>query len=349
MNSNPKSAVLLAFALGVLLYVVYTLRYTLLLLWVSVLMAVLLSPIVDWISRWSIKGRRPGPGFSLLIFLCGIAVALGLFSWLVVPPIVRDARGLSQQLPDHVQHLVNWAHQHLPMSSHLDENDLKRYAELLIGGIGGVFRNVTSGVVQFITVILLAAYFILDGKTSFDWMVSLFPAGQQGRLRATLERGGSRMRRWLGGQGLLMLAQGITATIAYWLLHVRYFYALGVLAAIFNIIPVLGPVLTLIVAGLVAALDGFGKVLGVTIFYLVYHNLENAFLNPRIMKARVHLPAVAIIVSIVIGEAVAGILGVLIAVPTAALIAELISEYLIKSNTAPGSPEPALPVQLASK
>jgi len=341
--------VLLAFALGVLLYVAYTLRYTLLLLWVSVLMAVLLTPIVEWISGWSIKGRHPGPGLSLLIFFFVIAVALSLFFWLVVPPIVRDARGLSQQLPDHVQSWLNWAHQHVPMTSHLDENDLKRYAELLIGGIGDVFRNLTSGMVKFVTVILVAAYFILDGKTSFDWMVSLFPAGQQTRLRATLERGGSRMRRWLGGQGLLMLAQGITALLAYWLLHVRYFYVLGLLAAIFNIIPVLGPVLTLVAAGLVAALDGFGKVVGVTIFYLVYHNLENAFLNPRIMKSRVHLPAVAIIVSIVIGDAIAGIVGVLIAVPTAALIAEIVNEYLIKRNTPPVSAEPAHPVQLASK
>ena len=337
MNGNSKSAVLLAFALGVLLYVAYTLRTTLLLLWVSVLVAVLLTPIVDWISRWSIKGRHPGPGFSLLIFFFGIAIALGLFFWLAFPPIVRDARGLSQQLPDHVQRWLNWAHQHLPMTARLDQNDLKRYAELLIGGIGDVFRNVTNGMVKFVTVILLAAYFILDGQASFEWMMALFPREQQPRLRATLERGGSRMRRWLGGQGLLMLAQGVTALLAYWLLHVRYFYVLGLLAAIFNIIPVLGPVLTLVAAGLVAALDGFGKVLGVTIFYLVYHNLENAFLNPRIMKSRVHLPAVTIIISLVIGEAVAGIVGVLIAVPTAALISEIVREYLIKPHTEPAS------------
>jgi predicted PurR-regulated permease PerM len=327
--------VVLAFALGVLLYVAYILRTTLLLLWVSVLVAVLLRPIVDWISSWHIKGRHPGPGLSLLIFFFGIGVALGLFFWLAVPPIVRDARGLSQQLPDHVQRWLSWAHQHLPMAARIDENDIKRYAEVLIGDVGDLFRNVTNGMVKFITVILLAAYFILDGKSSFDWMIALFPREQQPRLRATLERGGSRMRRWLGGQGLLMLAQGVAATLAYWLLHVRYFYVLGLLAAIFNIIPVLGPVLTLIAAGLVAALDGFGKVLGVTIFYLVYHNVENAFLNPRIMKSRVHLPAVTIIISIVIGDAVAGIVGVLIAVPTAALLAEIIREYLIKPHTEP--------------
>ncbi len=329
----------LAFLLGVAVYVVYTLRHTLLLLWVSVLVAVLLGPIVDWISHWHIKGHHPGPGLSLLIFFFGLAVAFGLLFWLAFPPILRDARGLSQQLPQHIQRWLDWAHQHVPMTNRLDENDIKRYAELLIGSVGDVFSNITNGAVKFITVILLAAYFILDGKTAFDWMMSLFPPQQQPRLRATLERGGSRMRRWLGGQGLLMLAQGTTALLAYGLLHVRYFYVLGLLAAIFNIIPVLGPVLTLVVAGLVAALDGFGKVIGVTIFYLVYHNLENAFLNPRIMESRVHLPAVTIIISLVIGEAVAGIVGVLIAVPTAALISEIIREYLIKPHESPTEPD----------
>lgn len=339
MNGNSKSAVVLTFVLGVLLYVAYTLRYTLLLLWVSVLLAVLLTPIVDWISRWNIKGRHPGPGLSLLIFFFGVAVALGIFFWLAFPPILRDARGLSQQLPDHVQRWLNWAHLHVPITARLDESDIKRYAELLIGSVGDLFKNITNGMVKFITVILLAAYFILDGKTAFDWMMALFPREQQPRLRATLERGGSRMRRWLSGQGVLMLAQGAAALLAYWLLHVRYFYVLGLLAAIFNIIPVLGPVLTLLVAGLVAALDGFGKVAGVTIFYLVYHNLENAFLNPRIMKSRVHLPAVTIIISLVVGEAVAGVVGVLIAVPTAALISEIIREYLIKPHTEPSATE----------
>lgn len=340
MNNNSKSAVLLASALAVGFYVVYTLRATLLLLWISVLMAVLFTPIVDWISSWSIRGHHFSRGASLLILIAGVAIVLGLFFWLAFPPIVRDARALSQQMPEYVQRFVDWEHQHLPATAHLDVEDLKRYAELLIGGIGGLFRNLTSGVLQFITVVLLAAYFILDGDIAFDWTISLFPAGQQGRLRATLERGGSRMRRWLAGQGLLMLILGGASTLTFWLLHVRYFYVLGLLAAIFNIIPVLGPVLTLISAGLVAALDSFGKVLGVTAFYLIYHNLESIFLQPRIMKARVHLPAVAIVVAIVIGDAVAGVLGVIIAVPTAALISELISEYVIKKNTVPAPAEP---------
>jgi predicted PurR-regulated permease PerM len=331
--------VLLAFVLGVAVYAVYTLRYTLLLVWVSVLVAVLLGPIVDWISRWHVGRHHPGPGLSLLILLSALTIATGVFLWLALPPILRDARGLSQQLPEHIRRWLDWAHQHIPMTTRLDENDVKHYAELLIGGVGDLFSNVTNVAVKFITVILLAAYFILDGKTAFDWMMSLFPRQHQPRLRATLERGGSRMRRWLSGQGLLMLAQGTTALLAYWLLHVRYFYVLGLLAAVFNIIPVLGPVLTLVVAGLVAALDGFGKVLGVTIFYLVYHNLENAFLNPRIMESRVHLPAVAIIISLVIGDAVAGIVGVLIAVPTAALISEIIREYLIRPHESPAERE----------
>ena len=108
------------------------------------------------------------------------------------------------------------------------------------------------------------------------------------------------MRRWLSGQALLMLIHGASATLAFGLLHLHYFYLLGVFAGVINIIPVLGPVLTVVAAGLVAATQGLTKVLGAVIFFVVYHNLENVLLTPRIMSKETHLPAVTILVALVI-------------------------------------------------
>jgi predicted PurR-regulated permease PerM len=113
-----------------------------------------------------------------------------------------------------------------------------------------------------------------------------------------------------------MLIHGASATTAFALLGMHYFYLLGVFAGVVNIIPVLGPVITLIVAGAVAAIHSTGKLVGVIIFYVLYHNAENAFLSPRIMEAKVRIPAVTIVVALVIGDGLAGILGILISVPT---------------------------------
>ena len=126
---------------------------------------------------------------------------------------------------------------------------------------------------------------------------------------------------------LLMLILGGSSTIVFGFLGVRYFYALGVFAGLANFVPVLGPIATVIVAGLVAAIDSWMKVLGVVIFYLVYQQVENAYLTPRIMRSTVGLPGVAVLVALVIGSELAGVVGAVVAVPSAALMSTFIDEY----------------------
>jgi predicted PurR-regulated permease PerM len=85
---------------------------------------------------------------------------------------------------------------------------------------------------------------------------------------------------------------------------------------------------------LVAAVDSWGRVIGVAIFYAIYLQVENSFLVPRIMKSRVGLPGLAILVALLIGSALAGVVGAMVAVPTAVLVAELINEYLVNKTPA---------------
>lgn len=137
------------------------------------------------------------------------------------------------------------------------------------------------------------------------------------------------MGQWLLGQGSLMLILGLASTSVYALLGVRYPYALGVLTGLLNIVPVLGAAVSIGLALIVAALDSWGRVLGVAIFYVVYLWIENWFLTPRIMRSRVGLPSLAILVALMLGFALQGVAGALVAIPTAVLAAVLIDEYLV--------------------
>jgi predicted PurR-regulated permease PerM len=94
-----------------------------------------------------------------------------------------------------------------------------------------------------------------------------------------------------------MLILGVTSTIVYLSLHIRYAYALGVLTGLLNIVPVLGAAVCIALALLVAAIDSWGRVLGIAIFYVIYLQVENSYLTPRIMKNRVDLPGLAILVA----------------------------------------------------
>jgi predicted PurR-regulated permease PerM len=127
------------------------------------------------------------------------------------------------------------------------------------------------------------------------------------------------------------LILGSFSALVLGLLKVRYFYAIAVFAGLANFVPILGPILTVIVAGIIAALDSWTKLLGVVIFYAVYQQVESAYLTPRIMRATVDLPGISVIVALTIGGELAGLLGAIVAVPTAALIATLVDELIIRS------------------
>ena len=83
-----------------------------------------------------------------------------------------------------------------------------------------------------------------------------------------------------------------------------------------------------------AAIDSWGRVLGVAIFYMIYLQVENSWLTPRIMKNSVGLPALAILVALLLGAALAGVPGAMVSVPTAALVAVLVDEYLVHKDAA---------------
>ncbi|MGA8670768.1 MAG: AI-2E family transporter, partial [Terracidiphilus sp.] len=128
------------------------------------------------------------------------------------------------------------------------------------------------------------------------------------------------------------LILGLTSTIVYLFLHVRYAYALGALTGLLNAIPIIGAAVCIALTLLVAAIDSWGRVIGVAIFYGIYLQVENSFLVPRIMKSRVGLPGLAILVALLIGSAVAGVVGALVSVPTAVLVTELVDEYLVNKS-----------------
>jgi predicted PurR-regulated permease PerM len=104
------------------------------------------------------------------------------------------------------------------------------------------------------------------------------------------------------------------------------------LMGLFNIIPVAGGVITILLAAGVAALDSWGKMAGVLIFYAVYIQVENAYLTPKIMKNSVNLPGLAVLVALLIGTNLSGVVGAMVAVPTAALIAVFMNEYLVQKD-----------------
>ena len=332
-----RSDILFAFALALGCYLAWLIRESLVLIYVSALFAVVLNPAVHFIAKIRIRGWQLSKGVAVLLLLLAVGATFGLFVSLALPPVVRDLQEFVREAPTRLPALLEKV-KGVPFVKNIDATEMSsRLQDLVTQGASILFFSLRGGVSNLFNLIMgliLVVYFILEGDHAYHWFLSFFPLAHRERLGRTLQRAEMRIGKWLLGQGCLMLILGACSTIVFLCLHVRYAYALGVLAGMLNLIPVAGAAASIVLAALVAAIDSSGAALGVTVFYLVYIQIENSILIPRIMKNSVDLPGLAILIALLIGSALEGILGAMVSIPTAVLVTVLIDEYLVHKEPA---------------
>lgn len=333
---KAKNTVLFAFAIVVLLILAYVLRHPLLLIYVSCIFAIVLSSAVQGTMKLRIGKWRPNRGVAILLILAGVLAGFTILFLFGLPPVISDLQQLFARFPQELNALRNHVRS-VPFLNQIDSSRIQQYAAAVLAAIPQILGSIAGLIAAIAGIAILTAYLILEGEQVFAWSLSLFSPEQSSRLKPVLITAAERMRKWLIGQALLMLILGLSSITVFGLLGVRYFYLLGVFAGLANFIPLLGPVVTVILAGLIAALDSWGKLIGVLIFFFVYQQIENAILTPKIMKATVELPASAVLIALLIGAELAGVAGAMMAVPTAVLGSVLIDAFVIRKNT--GTPK----------
>ena len=330
-----RSDIIFTFALGIGLAIAYQLREELALLYVSALFAVVLMPVLRVVQRIKIGKWSPGRGSAIAIILAVVGGAITLFVLFALPPVIRDGREFVKELPTRGPEMLS-RFKHLPFASRLNVTALNaklqdyasNFATYLVTSVSAW----ASKVFKIIAGVVLTIYFMLEGELAYHWVLSFFAPHRRERLNQTLLRADVRMGRWLLGQATLMLILGLYSTVVFTLLHVRYSYALGVVMGVTNIIPVIGALVSMALVIIAAAMDSWMRVLYVLIAYGIYAQVENSYLTPKIMQSSVDLPGLAIIVSLIIGSAIDGVMGAMVSVPTAVLVAVIVDEYAVQSK-----------------
>jgi predicted PurR-regulated permease PerM len=327
--------VLFCIAVLLLLALAWTLQKELMIIYVSALFAVVLMPAVTRITQSNLRGYHPSRAVAIVLLIVAVAVVLAFFFTTGLPPVMRDLRSFSDELPQRIPGIVAKL-KRVPFANRFGVDAIAQRAMGAFDTTAGyLFTSLPlwlSHVFDILTATFLCVYFMLEGEYAYRFFLSLFPTTQRHRLNNTFKQAERKVSKWLVGQGTLMLILGVTSTIVFGLLHVRYFVLLGFLMGLFNIIPIAGGVITIVIAALVAALDSWTKMAGVIIFYLIYVNLENAVLIPRIMRSSVNLMGLTVLVALLLGTALAGIVGALVSVPTAALITVFLEEYAVQKD-----------------
>lgn len=327
------------FAAILLSWTLYTVRSTLIIVYISALMAMGISPLVGMIERQRvipIGGRLPRWLAILIIYATVIGVVVGIFM-LVWPPLVNQAEELWRVLPEKIEQaqaaLVRMGIIRRPVTiSEVMQQAPPGGSATAFNTIFDAVRNVVGGVFGLISVLLLTFYMLVESRDIRSFFVRLFPPRQRSRVGSISARVTQKVSAWLGGQLILSMIIGLTSWIGLWVMGVPYYYVLALISAIGEMIPMVGPILSAIPAILVAATVSPGLAIGVAIFFILQQQLENTVLVPKIMGRQVGLSAVNVIIALGIGSQLLGVVGAILSVPTAAIVQVLFGELVARDE-----------------
>jgi len=315
-------------------WALWEVRSALMLVYVSALIAIGLSPVVNAIERKRLMRQRvPRWAAILVIYLCiiGVIVAVGI---LIIPPIVTQARGLAMELPRLLHQGQQWLINHGLLTREISAQEAVQQtaagsgAQDTIGLIIGTVIGFVGGVFGLITMLVLTFYFLVDSSGLVTVFLRLFPREKREQVADACRRVTNKVSAWLAGQLLLGGIIGSTAAVGLGLMGVPFFYVLALIAGLGEMIPIVGPILSAVPAIAVALSVKPTLALGVIAFFFAQQQLENHLLVPKIMQRQVGISPVFVIVALLIGGSLLGVIGAILAVPTAAILQVLLGELM---------------------
>jgi predicted PurR-regulated permease PerM len=342
-SDSPRALIRYAIVtLAVTVFICWALwevRDALMLVYISALVAIGLSPLVSTLERKRLMRQQvPRWAAILVIYLCIIGAVVGV-AMLVIPPIVMQARQLAMDFPRLLHQGQLWLINHGLLTREISAQEAVQQtasssgAQDTVGLVIGAVFGFVGGVFGIITILVLAFYLLVDSDGLVSVFVRLFPRDKRGQVEEACRRVTTKVSAWLGGQLLLAGIIGSTAALGLWVMGVPFFYVLALIAGIGEMIPIVGPILSAVPAIAVALSVKPTLALAVILFFFAQQQLENHILVPRIMQRQVGISAVFVIIALLIGGSLLGIIGAILAVPTAAILQVLFEELMNDSAT----------------
>ena len=318
-------------------WLLYSLRAVLFLFFVAIVLGTAIRPAVDWLHR---RGIPRGTGIIIIYIL--IAAFVTGFVAMIFPLLADQAAEISKSLPDYYtgvrSALINSGNRllqnigwRLPSEvSILIRSDPDTEEMFTQVGQTIFYTNlVIRGILSTLAVFLLAYYWTQESNFIVRIFLRMFPPQRKKKAREFLQLAESKLGGYIRGQGLLCVAVGVTAFIAYFLIGLPYLLVLAIFAGVMEMVPIFGPALGAIPAFLVALSIDPSKALWVVVATIVIQLLENAVLVPRIMKHSMGVNPIIVLLSLIAFGSVFGFAGAILALPLAAIIQLLVSRVVL--------------------
>jgi predicted PurR-regulated permease PerM len=313
---------------------------TQLLLWIvaALFIALGLDPVVRWL-----EGRRiPRPAGILVAVTVLVTAVTGFFATLI-PTIVEQVTEIVQQAPVWIRDFIDSEFfrsldDQFGVRDRISE-ELNKFVNDpaamsgIFGGVLGFGSTLANGLFGTLIVLVLSLYFLAALPAMKKWGYRLAPRSRRARVEALSEEITRSVGNYVIGQACVALLNATFAFIVMTILGIPFAVLLAFVVALLAFIPLVGGLIAAVVVLLVSLTEGWQTAAVYAICYFAYLQFEAYFISPRIMQKAVAVPGAVAVISVIAGGSLLGVLGALIAIPTAAAILLLVKEiYIVRQD-----------------
>jgi predicted PurR-regulated permease PerM len=322
--------VLVACAVLAGLYVLYLIRTVVGLVLIAIFFALAIAPAVNWLNH-----RKVPRWAAILLVYLGIGGGIVGVGLVVVPPIVNGVNNLSHDLPGYIDDLNKNKTFRKYDNKYDITQKLKNQADQLpskLGNAAGTLRDVTVGVfsrlVQLFSILVIAFLLLMDGPKILDFAYRQMPDQREARTRNVASDISDAISGYVFGNFVISILAGGVTYLTLTILNVPFAAPLAVMFGFFDLIPLVGATLGGILIGIVTAFVDFPTALIVWVIVLIgYQQFENYIVQPLVYGRTVQIHPLVVIVAVLIGAALLGVLGALVAIPAAAAIQSAVRDW----------------------
>lgn len=315
-----------------LIYCLYLLRSLLMLVFIALFLAVGMDPAIRRLQGWGMKR-----GQAVAVILLGIVAFLAAFFAAVVPPLVSQVTEFATNLPDYVRDLAESnerireyvSDQNIAQRLQDATKDIPSQIGSSFGTVLGIAGSVLASLFNGLTVLVLTIYFSLSFTKIREGSLRLIPQSKRDRVQSLMDPVLTKIGGYIAGNVVISVVAGVVSFAFLAIAGVPFPVALALWVAIADLIPLVGASLGAVPAVIVAFFSSLPLGIATLVFFVVYQQLENYVVAPRVMTKAVDLSPAAVLVSALAGAALLGVPGVLMAIPAAAAIKLIASEIIV--------------------
>jgi predicted PurR-regulated permease PerM len=306
----------------------------LVLIFIALFLAIGLNPAVTRLRAWGVPrgGAVAIVALSVVGLLAGGVIAL-------IPPLVTQATELINNVPDYIESLqrsqtINDLIQRYGIVAKVQNALNAGTVGNALGGVVGGAKLLFGTIFNILTVLVLTIYFMASFERIKEVAYSMVPASRRNRVRLLTDEILTKVGAYMVGALAIAVVAGLSSFVLAMVLGLGYPFALAVVVAVCDLIPQIGATLGAVIVSLVGFASSLTAGIVCIVFFIVYQQVENYLIYPRVMRRSVKVSDVAAVVAALLGVALFGVVGALVAIPMVAAIQLIIREVVVPSQEA---------------